>query len=340
MAYRDFTGDIIGAVPRIGYVNASGIVTKAWKMIQDMRLWSYNVITDGQVFVPNAITAGTVSAVFDSLFVQADATAKTALDAVVLSNPVLASATLGVGRQIQIGSTPNGPLYDIFGYDNATGILTLDRPYGESTTAGQTYSVYKAFYAPPVDSSNVPAATFVRYFSVRNVDSGYSIRGRRLYYTQEQLNAIDPQRGATGDAYILAFKGANNQGRPVHEYYPNPVNQRTYMAQYQIRWPTPSPTVALPQMPYALEETLAYLCKRLAGEWAMSNVSTYPELERVNWVSYCQMQDKNFKEERIQCIKMDDEIAPQIAKLQGSVFDFPLGGAFLQNHDISSFIPS
>lgn len=339
MAYRDLTGDIIAAVPRIGYLNASNILTRAWRMLQDMRLWSFNVITDAQIFVPDAITAGTVSCVFNSDQVTADVTAKAALDAVVLSNPVLASGTLGLGRQIQVGSSPNGPLYDIFAYSTLTGIITLDRPYGEPTVAGTTYSCYKAFYAPPVNASNVPAATFVRYFSVRNVASGYSIRGRRLYYTQEQLNAIDPQRGATGDAYILAMKGVNSLGQPVHEYYPNPVNQRTYVAQMQIRWPTPSVTVALPQMPYALEEALLYLCKRLAGEWAMGNVSTYPELAGVNWTNYVQVQDKGFKEERIQCVKMDDEIAPQIAKLQGSVFDFPLGGSFLQNHDMSSFIP-
>jgi len=336
MAYRDLTGDLIGAVPRLGFLNASSILSRAWRMLQDMRLWSFNVITDGQIYSPDSISVGTVSAVFNSFTVTPDATAIAALNAVVASNPLLASSTLGIGRQIRIGSSPSGPLYDISSYDGAT--ITLDRPYGEPTIAGSLYQVYKAFYAPPVIAS-LPSVDFVRYFSVRNVNSGYSIRGRRLFYTQAQLNAIDPQRGATGDAYILAIKGRNELGQPVHEFYPNPVNQSTYVAQFQIRWPTPSPSVPLPQMPYALEETLLYLSKRLAGEWALSNLSTYPELERVNWVAYIQWQDKAFKEERIQCIKQDDEIAPQIAYLQGSVFDFPLGGSWLQNHDYSSLLP-
>lgn len=336
MAFRDLTSELIGSVPRLDYLNASRLVNRAWKLMQDQRLWSFNVITDGQVFAPSSISTGTVSAVFNSTTMTADATAITALNLVALSNPVLASPTFGVGRQIRLGA-PAGPLYTITAWDGA-GTITIDRPYGEVTVTGSTYSVYKAYYAPPL-AAGAASPTFIRYFSIVNEKAGYSIRGRRLNYTQAQINAIDPQRGATGDPYITAFKGRNSSGQSVYEFYPNPVNVSTYLAQFQIRWPGLSPTQDLPQMPYAIDELLLHRAKGLAGEWALSNVSTYPELAGVNWVSYSQIQDKNFKETRIQCIKMDDEINPLVAMLQGSIYDFPLGGSFLQNHDVSSLIP-
>lgn len=305
-------------------------------MLQDMRLWSFNVVHDGQLFAPNSVSAGAVTATFGSTTITPDATALAALTAVALATPPLASPTFGVGRQIRIGASPQGPLYTITAYDGAT--VTIDRPYGEADVTDAPYQVYRAYYAPPLNAG-AASPKFIRYFSIVNTSSGYSIRGRRLAYTQEQLNAIDPQRGATGDPYITAYKGPNSVGQPVIEMYPNPVVQRCFLCQFQQRWAALSPSVDLPQMPYDLVGCLMYLVKRLGGEWALSNISTYPELQQVNWVGYMQIQDKGFKETRTQCIKQDDEIDPLIAKLQGSIFDFPLGGQFLQGHDVSSIIP-
>ena len=343
MAYNDYVAELIGSVPRLSPLLAGKLLNDAWRTIQDLRLWSFNVIPEGQLFVPASISAGTITVTFNSTVISSDATAKAALDAVELSNPPLAGASLGVGRQIRIASSSGnlsvpGPLYSIISYDNTTGNITIDRPYGEPTAAGVNYLCYRAYYAPAL-SSGAASPTLVRYFSLVNPSNGYSIRGRRLYFTQAQLNSIDPQRGATGDAYILAFLGPNSLGQPVHELYPHPVNQVTYTANMQVRQPALASSVDIPQMPYELQNVLMSLSKRKAAEWALANVSTYIELQNTNWVAYRQMQDSNYKDERIMCIKQDDETNPLLASLQGSLYDFPLGGQFLQSHDLSSLIP-
>lgn len=342
MSYRDLTGELIGMTPRLGFPNAARILNTAWSQIQDMRLWSFNIVSDGQLFCPDAVTAGSISATFNSNVLTADATAKAALNAVQLSNPLLAGE-LGIGRQIRIGSfpvnSPSGPMYTVISYDNATGAITVDRPYGETTGTGFNYQCYKAYYSPAV-SGTVGGANpkFVRYFTIINSASGYSIRGRHLYYTQAQLNAIDPQRSGQQIPYILAYKGHNSLGQPVHELYPAPVSFVTLIAMFQIKWSELSANSDLPQMPYDLRGLVMYKAKALAAEWALANVAAYPELQQTNWVALQALQDKNFKDTRLQCIKQDDEIKPQLPTIQGNQFSFPLGGQFLQGHDISSII--
>lgn len=343
MAFRDYVSELVASVPRLSPAHAQKIINDSWRSIQDMRLWSFNIINQGQLFMPDAITSGTVTATFGSTTMQADATAKTALDAVVLANPVLASATLGVGRQIRVGSfpvnSPSGTLYNIVAYDDTTGIITIDRPYGEATGAGLNYLVYKAYYAPPLTQGS-PSPKFVKYFTIVNAASGYSIRGRKLYWMQAQINAIDPQRGAIGgDPYIVAYFAPNNVGQPVHEFYPHPTTFRTLIAMFQVRWENLSTSQDLPSVTYDLADMLMYQAKIKAGEWALGNVAMYPELAAVNWVAYIAQMEKSFREERIQCIKQDDEANPLLPQLQGGLWDFPLGGEFLQSHDVSSLIP-
>lgn len=341
MGFRDLTGELIGSIPRLSYPNASQILNRAWSQIQDMRVWSFNVVSDGQLFCPAIVSTGTISATFGSNTMTADVTAKALLDTLVLANPPLAGE-VGVGRQIRVGSfpvnSPNGPIYSIVSYSNITGDITLDRPYGETTGAGFNYQCYRAYYAPPLDNLS-PSPKFVRYWTIVNAANAYSIRGKKLYYTQAQLNAIDPQRSAQQLPYIVAFKGHNSLGQPYHEFYPAPVSFVTLTATFQIKWADLAVGADLPAVSYDMRGLLMYKAKALAAEWALANVSTYPELQGTNWIAFQALQDKNFKDTRIQCIKQDDEINPLVAFLQGSVFDFPLGGSFLQNHDMSSFIP-
>lgn len=341
MALSDYAGELESAIPRLSYPQAIKIVSRAWRNIIDMRLWSWNFVEQAQFFVPAMISAGSITTTFNSTTIQADATAKAALNAVVLGNPQLASPVLGVGYQIRIASVPqnttNGPLYNIVAYNNTTGVITIDRPYGEGSITGQQYQAYKAYYVP----TNIPnGARILRMDSITNVNSGYTIRGSKLYKSQAQLNAIDPQRGAQGDAYICSPLSINSLGQGVVELYPHPTNQNTYISRIMIQYADITFNTDLPPVAYDLPGMLMFRAKTLAGEWALGNVSTYPELQGTNWVAYIQFNNQEFKDTRIQCIKQDDEIMPQIPLLVvGTVFDFPLGGQFLQNHDVSSLVP-
>lgn len=349
--FQNLVAELIGTVPKLGALNAGKIANRAWQRVLDFRLWSFNVVADAQIWVPDVITAGTLTTTQGSTSVTASAAAATALNAVAVSTPPLAG--IGVGRQLRLGSASGlsssvGPNYSIAAWDGVN-TITLDKPFGEGSLTNSAYQCIKCYYAAPgfpYTSPNVPDPNLIRFMSIINRQNGYSFRGYNLNWSQEQLNAIDPQRGGQGDAYIQANYGrvpagsAVAAGTPMFELYPNPVVQTTYNAMYVTRWPLLSATQDLPSVPYELYDCILYFAKYLAAQWALANVVTHEELGKTNWVAYAGMMKPEFKESLIQCIKTDDEIMPQRVYQQGSGFSFPLGGQFLQGHDVSSLIPS
>lgn len=346
MAYADYVAELVGTVPRMSALHASQVLNRAWRRVRDGRLWSFQFICDAQLFCPDAIVGGSVSVTFGSNKVIADPVAAAAFNAVALANPPLASPVLGVGRQLRVGSlngvsTPTGPNYNIVAWDGID-TLTIDKPYGEHTIARAAYQVLKCYYAPPAPppfSNLQPDLKFVRYVVITNKYSGYAIFGPNLYWSQAQLDAIDPQRGGQGDAYIMANYMTNQLGQPVMELYPNPVRFTTYNASYYSRWPDLSSNQDLPQVSYELPDLVMFQSKALASDWALANVNTYPELQQTNWVAYRQTQMAEYRDSRIECYKQDDEQFPLIPFRQGQGFMFPLGGQFLQSHDVTSILP-
>ena len=354
MSYADMTAELVGTIPRMSALHAQQVIQRAWSRVRDTRLWSFHFVSDAQLFVPNAvpgvqqqpsINTGSVAVIFGEQEVIPDAIAAAAFDSIALANPPLASPILGVGRQLRIGSTnglsvPTGPNYNIVGWDGET--LLIDRPYGEYSQLRAQYQVLKCYYAPPAPLPGLniePDLRFVKYDNFVNRNSGYAIFGPNLYWSQAQLNAIDPQRGGQGDAYIVANYGRNQLGQPVIELYPNPVHFTTYGCTYFTRWADLSPNQDLPKVSYELEQLVIFESKSLAADWALANVNTYPELAQTNWVNYRQTQMAEYKASMIQCFKQDDELMPLIPFRQGQGFMFPLGGQFLQSHDITSILP-
>lgn len=329
MAFRDYYSELIGTIPHLPPPLARTLINRAWKDIRDLRLWSW-LIGYGDIVAPAQITAGTVTTTLGSTVVQLDAAAAAALQPVALANPPVSSSLLGQGRQIRMGvQSSSGPLYTIVAADFTANTLTLDRAYAAVGGAGQTYQCYKAYYAPP-------DTDFLRYLTITNMTSGYSITGRKLYYDQTKLNLIDPQRGAKGDAYLLAAFSVDSTGRPVTEWYPHPTNLAVYNCIYRRRGVDLSETVDLPAT--FPSTALIHRAMMHAAQWATANVATFPELGQTNWMMFIQARQSMFKETIIQAIKQDDEIFPRLPTVQGSGFDFPLGGEFLQSHDITSLV--
>ena len=346
MAFSDMVAELVGTVPRMSALHAAQVLNRAWSRVRDGRLWSFHFVSDAQLYVPDAIVGGYVSATFGSNKVVADPVAAAAFNAVAQSLPPLASPILGIGRQLRIGSingvsAPTGPNYSIVEWDGID-TLTIDKPYGEHSASRALYQVFKAYYAPPAPppfSNHQPDLRFVRYQVIINRYSGYAIFGPNLYWSQAQLNAIDPQRGGQGDAYIMANYMTNQLGQPVVELYPNPVKFTTYSATYWSRWPDLSMSQDLPHVSYELPDLVMFQSKALSSDWALANVNTFPELQQTNWVAYRQSQVAEYTQSRIECYKQDDEQFPLIPFRQGQGFMFPLGGQFLQAHDITSILP-
>jgi hypothetical protein len=341
--YKELTGEISPLPDPM----AQRIINRAWKRVNDYRLWSWQVISNAQLFVPAVVSVGTCSATFNNTTVTMDAAATAALNLIAFGTPPLASPILGVGYQIRIGTSmgalaaPTGPNYTIVAW-NGAGTLTIDRPYGESTQAGANYQALKCYYAAPFlpVTSTGNDGQFARYMSVVNLMDGYAITGRSLYFSQEDLNRIDPQRGGQGDAYILAYYQHNSLGQPVYEMYPNPVDQATYQANYASKGPLLTMTTQLPEVSYALDDVVTFQAKVFAGQWALANVARFKDLQGTNWVQYCGMMQEEYKNSLRLCIKEDDELMPSPKPFVfNGGFSFPLGGEFLQSHDISSILP-
>lgn len=334
MAYADYIGEMIGVFPRIPQPYCPTLLNRAWSNIRDMRLWSF-LVGYGDIVVPAAINSvGSTQITNGASLVTVSASDATAINAVALlpaPNSPVSSPILGQGRQFRVNSSSAaGPWYNITNWDGVN-TLTLDLPYADVTNAAAHFTIAKVYYATPLAPPD-----FRRYLTITNKTSGYTIRGKRLLYSQSKLNAIDPQRGGTGDAYVVASYLPDANGNMVHEWYPNPVNQSVYNAFFQRQGLLLSPTNDIPG---TLDPSLVmYRALMLACDWATANVATYPELGQTNWVQLRMQYEKNFKETLIQCIKQDDELMPTLPIQNGYEFDFPLGGQFLQSHDVSSII--
>lgn len=330
MAFRDYCSELTGTIPRLPYPAAMTMVNRAWKTVTEWRLWSWR-LNLADITAPAIISGqGTCNVTQGSTTVNLDATAVTALSAVALATPPLASATLGQGRQFRnSNTTPNGPLYNITAFDSVGATLTLDRPYADVTANTQLFQVYKCYYA-------APSTDFLRYLTVTNMASGYTIKARKLYFDQMKLNSLDPQRGANGDAYIIAEFRVDSNGNPVTEWYPHPTNARIYNCLYLRRF---TPLSDSQDVPNNFDPAvIIHLASIYAAEWAMANAANFPELSGTNWVMFAQQKYSSLKDARIQAIKEDDEVFPWRPFLQGYTPDFPLGGEFLQSHDISNLV--
>jgi hypothetical protein len=115
-----------------------------------------------------------------------------------------------VGRQFKVG---NSPFYTILTAPTATS-LTLDRVYAGTTNATASYSISGAYVT---GASDLKSLTSV-------IDPENRWRLRRGY-TQEYLDAKDPQRSRSGSPRICAGLGQNSSGVPMYEIWPRQTSQ-------------------------------------------------------------------------------------------------------------------
>ena len=326
-----FAQELIGLYPGLSLLPARTLINRAWRDIMDEGLWSF-LVAEGSLFVPNSVSTGTVTCTLGSPLVVGDAAAAAAWIPLALANPPLASGNLGQGRQFRVGL--GQPVYNIVAFDGVN-TITLDQPYGEGLTvgAGLAYQVYRAYYAPPVPTD------FLRYFSITNVNFAYSIVGKSLTFNREQLDRMDPQRGAFGDAYILgSYKPDPTQQYPVHELWPNPVNQNTYRAIYQRRGLDLTPPGVTPVVDYPVTLSKSLLMARAEYQtalWAVKNINRYPDLKGVNWFSVRKEALAQYTVELVKQRRQDMEIFKNTWILpKGQYLGFPVDAAFIQSHDV------
>ncbi len=335
----DLAAQLTGEIPGLPRLFAQKYVNKALEDIRKDRLWSWNM-GEGILITPGAVSGGTVAVTQFSNEVTFDSTAQAILTPLALANPPL------IKRQFRVGG--GSPIYNILGYDDSTGIVTLDRIYTEATNASATYQIYRCYYDPPSVDGITPNTDFLRYLSILNPIQGYVISGRRLYLTRETLNRRDPLRGAQGQPYYAAtYRPTPNgflapgqtdptAGQMQYELWPHPTSQAVLQCNYVKRHVDLSPADYLPaQLPSTLVVMKAF---EAAYRWALQNQGRIPELRGTDWRFLLADSQKRYRVELMDAKRNDNEIMVTILSpgAQGTYgFQGPIDSNYAQSHGVA-----
>ena len=258
--------ELRGAVPKLPFAFTKTLINRAWRLIRESHLWSFNVFESSWTS-PSPISAGTASVTQGTNTVQFDATATAALNvASTLISPV-------TQRQFRVGV---GGIYNIISYVPATGLATLDRIFGDPTNSAALYTVYQVYYTPPF-------LDHLAWFSVRNPQMFLDLD---LDKTRAWVDKRDPQRSwYQFPTHVVPFgtdmRGAGTTnasatlGFPLFELWGQPVVPFTYQC-YGLRRGV---DLVRPDdvLPISVGEDLVLArAKVWAYEWAEANKDVAP----------------------------------------------------------------
>jgi hypothetical protein len=256
--------ELRGCVPKLSFSYTKTLVNRAWSTIRTRNLWSF-LLFNGQWIAPPQYTGISAATTQGSASVQ--------LSAQDISNlsTLLPTQTYSLITQRQFRITSGG-LYNIVAYDLVTGILTLDRWYGEATTTGSAFQIYQCYYVPTVNNS--PITDFKSWISVRDMADFRSLYTDR--YTRRDLDMRDPQRSWYGiPTDVVPYGPDPVTGALMFELWGAPTFNLNYQL-YGIRGGTDlaAPSATLP--PVVREATVMALARVYAYEWAEANKSLAP----------------------------------------------------------------
>lgn len=329
----DLASEMTLQIPGLPRLLAVKQVNQSIEKLQKEYLWSWN-IGEGVLIIPDSVGSGTVAVTKYSDTITFDATAVAALNA----SPV--SIIPIIKRQFR---RPNGPVYNILSYNSTTGVTVLDRIYTEDTSASTDYIVYRVYYEPPATDGVTSNTDFLRYLSILNTNQGYSITGRRLYMTQQELNARDPLRGAFGQPYFMssykptpnnpASANAVNQGFMQYEMWPHCISNQALKAIYERQHVD---LVASAYVPSQMNlQLLKYKQLELGYRFALQNSARIPELKGVDWRFLLAEVEKMYRYELVGAKRNDKEIMLTLITPGNPINNFlgPIDANFMQSHD-------
>lgn len=330
-SFIDYYSNLKGWVPKLPVEVAKQLINRSRRDIYESRLWSF-LIVESQLTSPGLIQAGSCNFTQYSDTVVGDAIASAAWTG--LSNPIITM------RQIR---QAGGPIYNITAADftnpNAV-VLTLDRPYQETTSAASNYNMYQCYYPPTDPLTNAPTSDFTKWLSVYDPINGYPLK---LNITQERLNRADPQRGDVGQPYYVCtyrnipVAGGSGDPVPYFELWPHPtdgISRKCFYKKGSADFV--APTDILPtELPTELLEVRS---RYRAYEWAEANKGTHPELEKTNWLAMrrelMDPRDRSSYPYILARAKAEDENRMPINFVQhmSNGQFFPIDSDFLQSH--------
>src|SRR4029077_17833005 len=173
--------ELRGAVPKLPFSFCGTLINRAFNVIRNSDLWSFNLY-EGSWVSPAVVTTGTVSIQLGSDTVQFDAAATAAINQSQLDCPT----SLITQRQLRPGNTAGiAQIYNIIQYDQITGAATLDRFYADTPSeSGASYQLYQLYYPAPFQDH-------LAWVSVRNMQMFLDLR---LGTERNEIDQLDPQR--------------------------------------------------------------------------------------------------------------------------------------------------
>lgn len=260
--FVDMFREIHGSVPKIPIPFCKTLVNRAYRDARRQNLWSF-LLFDSNWTSPNLVNTGTATVTQGLNTVVVNAAAGVALQAIALGPP-----TPLTQRQFRLGL---GTIYNIWGWNNGTLTLTLDRPYQEVSAAGAVFTVGQYYYPTPMSD-------FLGWISIRDM-----VNYRDLYFdkTRSQIDDLDPQRSIfytpTDAVYYQQDQNPNSPTYkfPMFELWSSPQYMITYQL-YGMRRGTDLVANSDSLPPALGEDCVLALAKKYAYEWAEANKGDSP----------------------------------------------------------------
>lgn len=265
MALIDMCSELEQAIPGLDRTYAKTLVKRAWRVVRDANLWSFQ-LAQGGFSTPEILTAGDISIPggMGSSVIVGDATASAAW----LALPMYFAPTF---QQIR---AKGYSIYSIIAMDAtnpAAVALTLDRPFidplRQYTSVG--YQMFQAYIPAPKG--------FKRWLNIADMFNCWSLD---IWTSRRTENMEDPSRLFTSNPFRIMGMGTDQRGagtttpsatlgQQLYELYPNPSCPIPYQTYYA--WDGPELVRNSDTLPYPITEDLVLTKARTyAYEWAES----------------------------------------------------------------------
>lgn len=264
MSFIDMASELEEAIPALDRIYAKTLIKRAWRVVQDSNLWSFQ-LQQGGFSTPQVLTAGSISVPggLGSNLIVGDAVATAAWSAL--------SFMFGPTRQ-QIRAQGYST-YSIIAFDTTTnapfGTLTLDRPFVDPLPfyAGVGYQMFQAYIVAPVG--------FKRWLNIADLFNCWAMD---IWTSRRTINMEDPARLYTTNPWRVLGLGQDMRGagtptpsatlgQQLFELYPYPSTAISYMTYFVQN--APQLVNNSDELPFPITQSLVLTKARTyAYEWA------------------------------------------------------------------------
>ncbi len=231
MAFIDMVSELTETVPALSRVQAKKYINRAWRVVQDASLWSFQ-LGQGSFSTPSVTNEGTISVTFGGDTITGDADASAAW----LALPFYWAPTV---QQIRVKGYSIYSIIALDATDPAAVILTLDRPFTDPlpSQTGQGYLMFQAYIAAP--------PRFKRWLTIADMFNCWALD---VWTSRRTVDLTDPARLYTSNPSMALGLGEDHRGagtinasatlgRQLYELYPNPQTEIGYQTYYVAEAP-------------------------------------------------------------------------------------------------------